>query len=77
MNNGVLFNVGNFWHLPDALDNGVGEAASVALEMSVVHLADTGRTLSERRILFVGGLEEVEMTIEGRGVEVVLQHDDV
>ena len=77
MNNRIFFDVGNFWHLPNALDDGVGEATNIAFEMSVVYPADTSGTLSEKRILFVGGLEEVEMIIEGRGVEVVFQRDDV
>ena len=41
MNNRVLLDVSDLWHLPDALDNGVGESAGVALEVTVVHLADT------------------------------------
>ena len=77
MNNGVLFDVSNLWHLPDASDDGIGETASVVLEVTVVHLTDTNGTFSEKRVLFVGGLEEVEMIVEGRGVEVILQHDDV
>ena len=77
MNSGVLFDVGNLWRPPDVLDDGVGGTASIALEMTVVNLADTDGTLSEKRVLFVSGLEEVEMTIESASVEVILQHDDV
>ena len=77
MNNGVLLDVGNLWHLPDPLDDGVGETTSVALHVTVVHLADPNGTVGGKRILLVGGLEEVEMVVQGGGVEVVFEHDDV
>jgi hypothetical protein len=45
--------------------------------VTVVHLADANGSVGEKRIFFVSGLEEVEMVVQGGGVEVVLQHDDV
>lgn len=77
MNNGILLDVGDFWHLPDALNDGVGETTGVALEVTVVDLADTNGTLDEEGVFLVSGLEEVEVVVQGGGVEVVLQHDDV
>ena len=77
MNNGVLFDVSDLWHLPDPLDDGVGETASVALEVTIVDLVDANKTVGEKRTLFVSSLEEVEMVVQGGGVDVVLQHDDV
>ena len=77
MDNRVLFDVSNLWHLPDPLDDSVGETTSVTLEVTVVDLADTNGAVGEERILFVSGLEEVEMVVQGGVVEVVLQHDDV
>jgi len=77
VNNGVLFDVSNLWHLPDSFDDGVGETTSVALEVTVVYLADANGPVSEKRIFLVSDLEEVEMVVYGGGVEVVLQHDDV
>ena len=77
MNNGVLFDVSDLWHLPDPLDDGVGETTSATLEVTVVDLADTNGTVGEKWIFFVSSLEEVEMVVQGGGVDVVLQHDDV
>ena len=77
MNNGVLLDVSDLWHLPDALDNGVGETTGVALEVTVVHLADTNGAVGKQGIFLVSDLEEVEMVIHGGGMDVVLQHDDV
>ena len=77
MNNRILFDVSNLWHLPDALDDSVGETTSVALEVTVVDLADADGSVNEERVFLVSGLEEVEMVVHGGGMEVVLQHDDV
>ena len=77
MNNGILFDVSDLWHLPDTLNDGVGETTSVALEVTVVDLADTNGTFDEEGVFLMSGLEEVEMVVHGGGVEVVLQHDDV
>ena len=77
MNNGVLFDVSDLWHLPDPLDDGVGETASVALEVTVIDLADPNGTVGEKRTLFMSSLEEVEMVVQGGGAVVVLQHDNV
>jgi len=77
VHNGVLLNISDLWHLPDPLDDGVGETTSVALHVTVVHLADPNGTVGGKRILLVGGLEEVEMVVQGGCVEVVLEHDDV
>ena len=76
-NNRVLFNERNLWHLPDSLDDGIGKTASVALEIAIVHLADASRYVSDKRVFFVDGLEEVEVVIRGEGGEIILQHDDV
>ena len=77
MSDGILFYVSNLWHLPDSFDDGVGKTTGVAIEMSVIYLADTNETISNKGVFLVSGLEEVEVIIDGRGVEVVLQHDDV
>ena len=77
LNNGVLLNVSDLWHLPDSLDDGICEAARVALEMTVVHLADANGSIGEERVFLVSDLEEVEVVVHGGGVDVVLQHDDV
>lgn len=77
MNNGVLFDVSDLRHLSDTLNNTVGESASIALEVTVVQLADTDGTVKEERIFLVSDLEEVEMVVHGGEVEVVLQHDNV
>ena len=77
MNDGVLFDVRDFRHLPDPLNDGVGETAGVALEVTVVDLADANRAIDEEGVFIVSGLEEVEMVVQDGGVEVVLQHDDV
>ena len=76
MNNGILLDISHLGHLPDTLDDGVGETTRVALEMTVVHLTDTNGSVSEERVFFVGGLKEVEVVVHGGGVEIVLQHDD-
>ena len=77
MNDGILFDVSNFWHLPDSSDDSVGETTGIAIEMSVIYLADTNGTISKKGVFLVSGLEEVEVIFNGGGVEVVLQHDDV
>ena len=77
MNNGVLLDVGNLRHLPDPLDDGLGETTSVALQVTIVHLADPNGSVGGKRVLLVGGLEEIEMVVQGGGVQVVLEHDDV
>jgi hypothetical protein len=76
MNNRVLLDISHLRHLPNALDDGVGETTRVALEVTVVHLTDANGSISEERVFFVGGLKEVEVVIHDGGVEVVLQHDD-
>ena len=77
VNDGILFDVSNFWHLPDSSDDSVGETTGIAIEMSVIYLADTNGTISKKGVFLVSGLEEVEVIFNGGGVEVVLQHDDV
>ena len=77
MNDGILFDVSNLRHLSDTLNDNFGETPGVALEETVVHLTDTNRTISQERIFLVSGLEEVEMVVHDRGVDVVLQHNDV
>ena len=77
MNNGVLFDVCNIRHLPDSLDDGIGETTSVSFEVTVVYLADTDGSVGEKRVFLVSGLEEVEVVVHGRGMDVILQHDDV
>ena len=77
MDNGVLFDISNLWHLSDPSDDGVGETTDVSLEVTVVCLTGADGSFSEKRILFMSGLEEVEMVVQGGGVEVVLQHGDV
>jgi hypothetical protein len=71
VHNGVLFDISNLRHLSDPLDDGV------VLEVTVVYLANANGFVGEKRIFFMSGLEEIEMIVQGGGVEVVLQHDDV
>ena len=40
VNNGVLFDISNLWHLSDTLDDGIGETASVAFEVTIVRTLD-------------------------------------
>ena len=77
MNNGVLLDVSNLWHLPDSLDDGIGETTSVTLEVTVVHLADIKGPVGEKGVSLVNGLEEAEVVVHGGGMETVLQYDDV
>jgi hypothetical protein len=77
VHDGVLLDISNLRHLSDTLDDCVGETASVSLEVTVVNLADTNGSIDEKRIFLVSGLKEVEVVVHSRGVEVVLQHDDV
>jgi hypothetical protein len=77
VDDGILFDVGDLWHLPDPLDDGVGETTSVSLEVTVVDLTDANGTVSEKRVFLVSALKEVEVVVHGGGVDVVLQHDDV
>lgn len=76
MNNGVLLNISDLRHLSYTLNDGVGETTGIALEVTVVHLANTNRTIGEEWVFLVSNLEEVEVVVYGRQVEVVLQHDD-
>lgn len=77
MDDRILFDISDLRHLSDTSNDGVGETTGIAFEMTVVHLADTNGTIGEERIFLVSGLEEVEVVVHGRGMEVVLQHDDV
>jgi len=77
VNNRVLLNICNLRHLPDPLDDGIGETTGVALEVTFVYLADTNGSVGEERIFLVSSLEGVETVVRGGGVEVVLQHYDV
>ena len=77
VNNGVLFDISNLRHLSDTLNDGVGETASVAFEVTVVHLTNTDGSIGEEGVFLVSGLEEVEMVAHGGRVEVILQHDNV
>ena len=77
VNNGVLFNISNLRHLSDTLNDGVGETTGVALEVTVVDLADTNGSLGKERVILVSSLEEVEMVVHGGRMEVILQHDNV
>ena len=76
MDDGILFDVSNFRHLPNTSDDGIGETTRVALEVTVVHLTDTNGSVGEERVFFVSGLKEVEVVVHGGGMEVVFQHDD-
>jgi hypothetical protein len=58
------------------LNDGVGETTGVALEVIVAGVADTNGTLNGEGAFLVTGLEEVEMVVQGRRVEVVPPHDD-
>ena len=77
MNSGGLFDISNLRYLSDAPDDGVGETASVAFEVTVVHLTNTNGSVSEEGVFLVSGLKEVEMVAHGGRVEVVHQHDNV
>ena len=66
MNDGVLLDVGNPRYLPDYLDDGVGEMTDVAVEISVVYLADTNGSIVKKRVFLVSSLEEVEVVVGRR-----------
>ena len=76
MDDGILFDISNLRHLPNTLDDGVGETTRVTFEMAVVHPTDTNGSVGEERVFFVSGLKEVEVVVHGGGMEVVFQHDD-
>jgi hypothetical protein len=59
------------------LNNGVGKTTGVVLRVIVAGMADTNGTLNGEGMFLVSGLEEVEMVVQGRRVEVVPPHDDV
>ena len=77
MNDRVLFDVSDLRHLPDSLDDGIGETTGVTLEVTVVYLADTDGSISEKRVLLVSDLEKVEVVVHDGVVEIVLQHNNV
>ena len=77
MNSGGLFDISNLRCLSGALGSGVGETASVAFEVTVVHLTNPNGPISEEGVFLVSGLKEVEMVAHGGRVEVVHQHDNV
>ena len=52
-------NTNNFWHLPDTLNNEVGEMTGVVLEVIVVDVADTNGTFNGKGVFHVSGLEEI------------------
>ena len=68
---GILFDISNLQHLPNTLDDGVGETTRIILEATVVHLTDTNGSVSQERVLFMSGLKEVEVVVHGGGMEVV------
>ena len=72
-----MFEIGNLRHLSDTLNDGVGETASVAFEVTVVHLTNTDESINEEGVVLVSGLEEVGMAVQSGRAEVVLQHDNV
>ena len=49
----------------------------VALEVTVVDMAGTNKTFNGKGVFLVSGREEVEMDVQGEGVQVSLQHNDV
>ena len=77
MHDGVLLDISNLRHLPDTLDDGVGETTGVPLHVTVVDLTNTNGSVGEKRVSLMSGLEEVEVVVDRGRVEVVLQHDDV
>ena len=70
MNDGILFDISNLRHLPNTLDDGIGETTHVTLETTVVHLTDTNGSVGEERVFLVSGLKEVEVVVHGGGTEV-------
>ena len=76
MYNGILFDISDFWHIPDTLHDKVGETAGVAFEGDCCGLGWTNGTFNKEGVTLVSGLEEVEMIVHGGGVRVVPQHND-
>ena len=54
----------NFWHLPDTLNDEVGETTGVVLEVIVVDVADTNGTFNGKGVFLVSGLEEIEIVVQ-------------
>ena len=77
MYNGISFDVSDFWHLPDTLNDGVGKTTGAVLKVAVIGLVGVGGTLSKEGVFLVSGLEEVYTVAQGGGVQVILQQDDV
>ena len=76
MYNGILFDISDFWHIPDTLDDGVSETTGVAFDGGCCGLGWINGTFNKEGVFLVSSLEEVEMIIHGGGVWVVLQHND-
>ena len=55
---------GNFWHLPDTLNDEVGETTGVVLEVIVVNVADTNGTFNGKGVFHMSGLEEIEIAVQ-------------
>ena len=63
MNYGILFDVSDFWHLPDMLNNGASEMTSVTHEMTIMVLVETNGTFSEDGVLLMSSLEEAKVVV--------------
>ena len=52
-------NSNNFWHLPDTLNDKVGETTGIVLEVIVADVADTNGTFNGKGVFYMSGLEEI------------------
>lgn len=73
----VLLDILDLRHHTKLVDGVLGEATGVALDMAVIHLTDAGALVSGKAGFGVDSLEEVEMVVHPRRVEVVLQHNNI
>lgn len=77
LHNLVLLNVSDLGPEPELLENALGEASGIAVDVAVVDPLNAGGDVADERVLSMELLEEVQVVRLDVRVHVVLENDDV
>jgi len=75
----VSLNEINLWHLPNPLNDSVGEHSGVALDMAVIHMTKARFDITDglERVKLMSHCQEVEMVVHYARRHVMLEHNDI
>jgi hypothetical protein len=76
LHNLITFNIIDFRHFANPLEDPVRELSCVALDMAIEYVTDPA-VFIQMGILCMCCLEEIVMVIESRQRQVLLQHDNI